>query len=67
MMDATRAHNHFNRGSRHDIWKRIFDALAAKLRDSLYLIDSTIVNAHWAASRAKGGEQNQAIGISSRP
>src|SRR5262249_1769474 len=44
--------------------KRIFDALAAKSRDSLYLIDSTIVKAHRAAKRRKRGEKNQAIGIS---
>jgi hypothetical protein len=31
------------------VWKRIFDALAAKSRNSLYLIDSTIVKAHRAA------------------
>jgi hypothetical protein len=52
------------RWSRRGIWKRIFDALAAKSRDSLYLIDSTIVKAHRAASGAKGGKKNQAIGIS---
>jgi transposase len=36
------------------IWKRIFDALASKSRNGLYLIDSTIVKAHRAASGAKG-------------
>src|SRR5262245_57925404 len=60
----TTAYNRFNRWSRRGVWKRIFDALAAKSRDSLYLIDSTIVKAHRAASGAKGGEKNQAIGIS---
>ncbi|MFZ0693640.1 MAG: IS5 family transposase [Alphaproteobacteria bacterium] len=60
----TTAYNRFNRWSRRGIWKRIFDRLAAKSRDSLYLIDSTIVKAHRAASGAKGGEKNQAIGIS---
>ncbi len=58
------AYNRFNRWSRRGIWKRIFDTLASKSRDSLYRIDSTIVKAHRAASGAKGGEQNQAIGIS---
>jgi len=58
------AYNRFNRWSRRGIWKKIFDTLAAKSRDSLYLIDSTIVKAHRAASGAKGGEKNQAIGIS---
>src|SRR5215813_7124378 len=51
----TSAYNRFNRWSRRGVWKRIFDALAAKSRDSLYLIDSTIVKAHRAASGAKGG------------
>jgi transposase len=51
----TTAYNRFNRWSRRGIWKRIFDTLALKSRDSLYLIDSTIVKAHRAASGAKGG------------
>jgi len=51
----TTAYNRFNRWSRRGIWKRIFDALASKSHDSLYLIDSTIVKAHRAASGAKGG------------
>ena len=41
------------------IWKRIFDALASKSRDGLYLIDSTIVK-----TARQRGEKNQAIGIS---
>jgi transposase len=49
----TSAYNRFNRWSRRGVWKRIFDALAAKSRNSLYLIDSTIVKAHRAASGAK--------------
>ena len=49
----TTAYNRFNRWSRRGIWKRIFDALASRSRDSLYLIDSTIVKAHRAASGAK--------------
>src|SRR6202167_6233843 len=53
----TTAYNRFNRWSRRGIWKRIFDTLAAKSRDSLYLIDSTIVKAHRAASGAKGGRK----------
>src|ERR1700692_2063451 len=51
----TTVYNRFNRWSRRGIWKRIFDALASKSRDSLYLIDSTIVKAHRADSGAKGG------------
>ena len=53
----TTAYNRFNRWSRRGIWKRIFDTLASKSRDSLYLIDSTIVKAHRAASGAKGGNK----------
>src|SRR3954463_16194194 len=53
----TSAYNRFNRWSRRGVWKRIFDALAAKSRNSLYLIDSTIVKAHRAASGAKGGRK----------
>src|SRR5262249_14177962 len=53
----TSAYNRFNRWSRRGVWKRIFDALAAKSRDSLYLIDSTIVKVHRAASGAKGGSE----------
>ena len=60
----TTAYNRFNRWSRRGIWKRVFDQLASKSRDSLYLIDSAVVKAHRAASGAKGGEQNQAIGVS---
>src|SRR4029077_5084832 len=53
----TTAYNRFNRWSRRGIWKRIFDTLASKSSDSLYLIDSTIVKAHRAASGAKGGRK----------
>ena len=54
----TTAYNRFNRWSRRGIWKRVFDQLAPKSRDSLYLIDSTVVKAHRAASGAKGGEKS---------
>jgi len=53
----TTAYNRFNRWSRRGIWKRVFDQLASKSRDSLYLIDSTVVKAHRAASGAKGGRK----------
>jgi len=53
----TTAYNRFNRWSRRGIWKRVFDQLASKSRDSLHLIDSTIVKAHRAASGAKGGRK----------
>ena len=55
----TTAYNRFNRWSRRGIWKRIFDALASKSHDSLYLIDSTIVKAHRAASGGKGGSKTR--------
>src|SRR6201991_4903981 len=48
----TTAYNRFNRWSRRGIFERISDRLAAKSRDSLHMIDSTIVKAHRAASGA---------------
>jgi transposase len=53
----TTAYNRFNRWSRRGIFKRMFDTLAAKSRNSLHLIDSTIVKAHRSASGAKGGSK----------
>jgi transposase len=53
----TTAYNRFNRWSRRVIWKRVFDRLASTSRDSLYLIDSTVVKAHHAASEGKGGRK----------
>ena len=55
----TTAYNRYNRWSRRGIWKRMFDQLALKSRDSLHLIDSTIVKAHRAASGAKGGRRSR--------
>ena len=55
----TTAYNRFNRWSGRGIWKRMFDRLASKSRDSLHLIDSTIVKAHRAASGAKGGRSSR--------
>lgn len=56
---CTTAYNRYNRWSRRGIWKRMFDQLALKSRDSLHLIDSTIVKAHRAASGAKGGRRSR--------
>jgi len=42
-------------GAGWSIWGRMFAALAAESRDSLQMIDSTIVKAHRAAAGAKGG------------
>ena len=53
----TTAYNRFNRWSRRGIFKRIFDCLATRSRDSLHMIDSTLVKAHRAASGAKGGRR----------
>jgi transposase len=58
------AYNRFDRWSRREIWKKIFDTLRSKSRDSLYPIDSTIVKARRAAGGAKRRENNRAIGIS---
>src|ERR1700730_3426683 len=51
----TTSYNRFKCWSRRGIWKRIFDTLASKSRDGLYLIDTRVVKAHRAASGAKGG------------
>ena len=51
----TTAYNRFNRWSARGIWGRMFAALAANSRDSLQMIDSTIIKAHRAAAGAKGG------------
>ena len=51
---------HYNRRwSRRGIWKRIFDTLASKSRDSLYLIDSINVKGQSRGQRRKKGEQNR--------
>ncbi len=54
----TTAYNRFNRWSRRGIWKML-SKLASKSRDSLYLIDSTVVKAHRAASGAKGAKSKR--------
>jgi transposase len=51
----TTCYNRYNRWARRDVWKAVFNLLARRSRDSLHLIDSTIVKAHRAASGAKGG------------
>ena len=53
----TTAYNRFNRWSQRGIWKLVFDKLASKSRDGLYLVDGTVVKAHRAASGAKGGRK----------
>lgn len=53
----TTAYNRFNRWARKGIWQRIFEKLAEKSKDSLFLIDSTIIKAHRSASGAKGGRK----------
>lgn len=55
----TTIYNRFNRWSRRGIWKKIFDRQAERSRDSLHMIDSTIVKAHRAASGAKGGRKTK--------
>ncbi len=51
----TTCYNRYNRWSKRGIWKKIFDKLAQQSKDSLHMIDSTIVRAHRSASGAKGG------------
>jgi transposase len=53
----TTVYNRFNRWSRRGIFKHIFEKLAARSRDSVQLIESTIVKAHRAAAGAKGGRK----------
>jgi transposase len=53
----TTVYNRFNRWAKRGVWEQIFKTLAAKSKDSLHLIDSTIVEAHRAASGAKGGNK----------
>lgn len=45
----------YNRWVQRGVWKAVFDRLARRSRPSLHLIDGTIVKAHRAAGRAKGG------------
>ena len=51
----TTCYNRYNRWSKRGVFKGIFDRLARQSKDSLHMIDSTIVRAHRAASGAKGG------------
>ena len=51
----TTCYNRYNRWGQKGIWKAIFDKFAQKSKDSLHMIDSTIVRAHRAAGGAKGG------------
>jgi len=55
----TTAYNRFNRWAGRGIWTRVFARLAAKSRDDLHMIDSTVVKAHRAAAGAKGGRQGK--------
>ena len=51
----TTCYNRYNRWSKRGIWKTIFDKLAQRSKNSLHMIDSTIVRAYRAATGAKGG------------
>ncbi len=51
----TTCYNRYNRWTKRGIFKGIFDKLARQSKDSLHMIDSTIVRAHRAAAGAKGG------------
>jgi transposase len=57
----TTCYNRYNRWGQKGIWKAIFDRLAQKSKDSLQMIDSTIVRAHRAASGAKGGSWRKVL------
>ena len=51
----TTVYNRYARWARRGVWQGIFEALATSHKDSLFVIDSSIVKAHRAASCAKGG------------
>lgn len=57
----TTCYNRYNRWGQRGVWKKIFDTLAHKSKDSLHMIDSTIVRAHRAASGAKGGSWRKVL------
>lgn len=57
----TTCYNRYNRWAKRGVWKSIFDLLARKSKDSLQMIDSTIVRAHRAASGAKGGSWSKVL------
>lgn len=57
----TTCYNRYNRWTKRGIWKAIFDRLAARSKNSLHLIDSTIVRAHRSASGAKGGSWSNVL------
>jgi transposase len=59
----TTAYNRFKRSAARGISGRMFEALAAGSRDSLQLIDGTIVKTT-VGRPAQRGERTQAIGIS---
>jgi transposase len=52
----TTVYNRFNRWAKRGIWGAIFERLARRSRDSLHMIDSTIIKAHRAAAGAKRGQ-----------
>ena len=59
----TTCYNRYNRWGQRGIWKTMFDVLAQKSKDSLHMIDSTIVRAHRAASGAKGGSWRKVLAV----
>ena len=51
----TTAYNRYNRWAKAGIWLRVFEALAASSRQSMQLIDASIVRAHQHAAGGKRG------------
>lgn len=51
----TTVYNRFNRWSKRGVWGAVFEQLARSSRESLHMIDSTIIKAHRAAAGAKRG------------
>ncbi|WGR97406.1 IS5 family transposase [Bradyrhizobium sp. ISRA443] len=61
----TTVYNRWNRWSRREVWRNLFEALRGlSPDDDFQAIDSTTAKAHRAAAGGKGGRKAQAIGRS---
>jgi transposase len=61
----TTIYNRVNRWSRRGIWQRMFEKVATSGKvPAELMLDTTHVKAHRSASGAKGGEWDQAVGVS---
>ena len=51
--DPIKVHTRFSRWAKSDVWKKIFEILAADADNEYAMIDSTIVRAHQHSAGAK--------------